>query len=105
MNENEILLKIQQLQNDPEFIERARKAESLEAFRTLLASEGIDVSEEKLQSVATGMETDGEISEEALEGVSGGMLIGAFPWLVRWWNGIHGGSAGVAHGAGGGRHG
>lgn len=105
MNENEILLKIQKLQDDPEFIEKARKAESVEAFRTLLAGEGIEVSEDQLQSAAVAMEGDGEISEEALEGVSGGMLIGAFPWLVRWWNGVRGCSAGVAHGAGGGRHG
>ena len=104
MNENELIQKIGQLQDDPEFIEKARKAESVEAFRTLLASEGIEVSEDQLQSAAAEMETDGEISVEALEGVSGGMLIGAFPWLVRWWNGIHTGSSGASHGGGGGRH-
>ena len=92
---------IEQLKRNPEFIEKARNAESVEAFRELLASEGIEVDTETINSIMFKAGKDEELHERDLEDVAGGMIVGPSLWLIKWWKDIHKGSSGSSHGGGG----
>lgn len=98
---------IEQLTKNSEFIEKARNADSVEAFRELLASEGIEVSTEMIDSIVFKARKADELHEQDLEDVAGGMIVGPSLWLIKWWSSVHNGShtgrSGVGHG-GGGRH-
>lgn len=79
MTQMDIAKKIDALSNDPAFAERFAECASADEMAALLLSEGIEISSselsELLASVAA-MNSD-ELSEDSLDTVSGGALIGA----------------------------
>lgn len=108
MDENMDAQRIEQLTKNSEFIEKARNADSVEAFRELLAGEGIEIDAELFDLIASKAGRDEELHEQDLEDISGGMIVGPSVWLLKLWksiqNGgatIHTSSSGSSHGGGG----
>ena len=109
MAEEVIAHQIEQLEQNPEFIEKVRTAESAEYLRELLADEGIEVDTEVLDTIIFKVRPNEELDEKALEVVAGGMIVGPSWWLIKLWKDAHRGStihtssSGSSHGGGGGR--
>ncbi len=66
------------LESDPAFAARLIELESAEEAQSFLKAEGMDFTMEELSSFAEAVnkygENDGELSDEALEGVAGGSV-------------------------------
>lgn len=109
LDEKVIVQQIEQLEQNPEFIEKVRKVGSAEELRELLTNEGIEVEAEALDSIIFKVKPDGELDEKALEDVAGGMIVGPSWWLIKLWKDTHRGStvhtssSGSSHGGTGGR--
>lgn len=69
MNEKELL---EQLKNDPAFIEEIRKAEGAEEIAKLFMAKGIEVTAAQIESLLQ-EDGEGELSEEDLDNVAGGI--------------------------------
>lgn len=69
-------------QMSPELQAKISDAESLEDVVRICAEEGITVSKEQLESLEAST-ADGELSEDALDGVAGGIMAGWIFWF--WW--------------------
>lgn len=82
MTKNEIIEKLNALAENQEFADRAAMAATEEETIALLHEFGVDVTAEALNELMAVVPADanGELSEDALEDVSGG---GLFSWL---WN-------------------
>lgn len=78
--------KIQKLVEDQEFVTKMLSCEEPEQVQKLFADNGVEVSLEEVkalgQSLATMAESDGELSEDDLEGVAGGSLLGAVSTII-----------------------
>ena len=68
MNEKELL---EQLKNDPAFIEEIRNAEGAEEIAKLFMAKGIEVTAAQIESL---FQEDGELSEDDLDNVAGGVV-------------------------------
>ena len=85
MNEN-IIEKLKELENNPEFLERAAAAGSADEILAVLAKFGIQLSEADLKDFLVGnavVSENGELSEDALDNISGG---GFWNWLSKFVN-------------------
>lgn len=69
-------------QMSPELQAKISDAESLEDVVRICAEEGITVSKEQLEALEAST-ADGELSEDALDGVAGGIMAGWIFWY--WW--------------------
>ena len=73
--------KINQLLQDEAFLDKMMGCESEKDIADVFTENGIEMSEEEvkdmLEQVSAGKSTGGELDESALEGVSGGRIIGA----------------------------
>lgn len=69
------------LEADPDFAEKLIELETAEDAQSFLQAEGLDFTVEELNSFADAVnrygESEGELSDEALEGVAGGTAIAA----------------------------
>ena len=74
--------KLKKLLEDPSFQEALSKTTSAEEASALLAQHGIQITPDELLAAPTPPE--GELDENALDGVAGGLFIGWFPRLP-WW--------------------
>ena len=78
----EELTRLKKLLEDPSFQEALSKTTSAEEASALLAQHGIQITPDELLAALTPPE--GELDENALDGVAGGLFIGWFPRLP-WW--------------------
>lgn len=69
-------------QMSPELQAKISDVESLEDVVRICAEEGITVSKEQLEALEAST-ADGELSEDALDGVAGGIMAGWIFWY--WW--------------------
>ena len=69
-------------QISPELQAKISDAESLEDVVRICAEEGITVSKEQLEALEAST-ADGELSEDALDSVAGGIMAGWIFWF--WW--------------------
>ena len=66
--------KMQELQNDPEFISKFVECETAEAVCELFAQKGIEVTPEELNKAYETLNApEGELNEDALDDVAGGV--------------------------------
>jgi predicted ribosomally synthesized peptide with nif11-like leader len=87
MDQKELELKLEQLNNNPEFKEKLEACETAEEMAALFCEEGIEVTAEQLTqavSMVTAQNSDGELDEDALENVSGGILMESLcaAWMI-----------------------
>ena len=75
MNKQEMIEKVQALMQDEQFKEKLSQAEDLEAMAALFRNEGFEITGEDLKAAVE--QQDGELSEENLENVAGGGILGA----------------------------
>lgn len=68
-------------QMNPELQAKLDSAESLDDVVRLCEEAGIAVSKEQLEAMDVPM-ADGELTEETLDAVSGGSVVG---WIFRYW--------------------
>ena len=68
-------------QMNPELQAKLDSAESLDDVVRVCEEAGIAVSREQLEAMDVPM-ADGELTEEALDAVSGGSVVG---WIFRYW--------------------
>lgn len=101
-------MEIEKLFSDDEFKESVIKAESIDDLAGILKERGIDFDESELVSVFSD-NTEGELNEDALEGVAGGSWLSSlrnFINALRYSAGgggfSRGGGGGGAFGGGGG---
>lgn len=69
------------LENDEAFQNALSSANSPAEAVKVLAEYGVKISEQELLSLSAGAPAEGELTEDSLENVSGGCLIG---WIVRY---------------------
>lgn len=69
-------------QMSPELQAKLDSAESLEDVVRACAEEGITISKEQLEALEAST-ADGELNEDALDGVAGGITAGWIFWF--WW--------------------
>ena len=62
---------IEEILNDPEFLQKLEQSESLEDMAKTCNEAGANVTVQELEAIMA-QDTDGEISEEALDAVAGG---------------------------------
>lgn len=78
MTTNEIKQKLDELKDDQEFMSKLAGCDSVDGMVALFAEEGIYFTEDELkrtmEMVSVGS-TEGELDEDALENVSGGILM------------------------------
>lgn len=85
MNEN-IIEKLKELENNPEFIEKTAAAGSADEMLAVLGEFGIQLAEADLKDLLAGnaiVSENGELSEDALDNISGG---GFWDWLEKFVN-------------------
>lgn len=72
----------EKIKKDTVFAEKLGKAETYEAFLKILKEEGFSVTEEELR----GLSENGEIADEELEQISGGISQDALQrkWWIFW---------------------
>ncbi len=70
-----VMKKLEELKKDSSFLEAVSQATTLEEVKELFEKEGVDVSLEELESICEANE-NGELSEEDLDNVDGGVLGG-----------------------------
>ena len=75
MNENKLLEELKKVTVKEEQVKRLVEAESLEAFRQILAECGAEIGEEEAKGLYEGLkeQKDGELSLDSLDQVSGGI--------------------------------
>lgn len=66
---------MEMLKNDTELMEALEKAQSAEEIAALLRAKGYEVTDENAQAAFAYKNGDGELSEEMLDDVAGGLLI------------------------------
>ena len=76
MNKQEMIEKVQALMQDEQFKAKLSQAEDLEAMAALFRNEGFEITGEDLKA-AVEQQGEGELSEESLENVAGGGILGA----------------------------
>ena len=80
MNREELTEKLNELMEDQQFAEKLGAAESVEDMVRVLGEYGVTVTPEELDGMLTAVPAGGELSEEDLENVSGGLI---YPrWLI-----------------------
>lgn len=68
--------KLQELQNDSEFIAKIAQSETAEAACVLFAEKGIEVTPEELNKACEMLDgAESELNEDALDDVAGGALL------------------------------
>lgn len=76
MNKQEIIERVQNLFEDDQFKAKLANAESLDEMAALFQEEGIQVTGADLEAALSKQQDVGELSEENLENVSGGLIGG-----------------------------
>ena len=80
MNREELTERLNELVEDRQFAKALGAAESVEDMVRLLGEYGVNVTAEELEGLAASVPAGGELSEEDLENVSGGLI---YPrWLI-----------------------
>jgi predicted ribosomally synthesized peptide with nif11-like leader len=77
MNQNEMQKKIEELMANTEFTDKLSQCETCDEIAVLFGTEGIEVSGEELETAmerVAAQNENGELSEENLEQVAGGVL-------------------------------
>lgn len=76
-NVNAVKAKMEELKQDPAFVKKASKLESLEDIAALMREKGIDVTAEQLKESEEYLQENQsmELNEEQLEQASGGFAI------------------------------
>ena len=69
----EIREKIENLMQDTELMQKLENVKSAEEIIALLGEQGLEVSEENAQAALAALNSNGELSEEDLEKVAGGV--------------------------------
>lgn len=112
MLKEELMKKLDELCQDTRFAEELAACEDTDAMVTFLKTTGINTSVSELEEVLVSVSaqgSDGELSEDTLDTVSGGCIFGAlYAFLYKWkkYNfsaGGGNGSFGGGAGGGGGR--
>ena len=67
-------MKLENLQNDKEFMDKLAEANDVESIKALLAAKGIEMSDEEIKE-ALDRSDGGELSENDLENVAGGFSV------------------------------
>ena len=75
MNEKEILEKLQEAQNDQNFVDELNAQTTVEGLQEVFKKKGIDLTIDQINEIVATVNTntDEEISEAGLENVSGGL--------------------------------
>ena len=75
MNENKLMEELKKVTANEEQVKNLVEAESLEAFKKVLAECGAEVGEEEAKGLYEGLkeQKDGELSLDSLDQVSGGI--------------------------------
>ncbi len=86
MNREALVEKIMQ---DQAFVDQLSDAESAEAAQKLFASKGVEFTLEEVKAIAAGVQAEnGELSEDDLEAVSGGVSLKDVDTIVKIINGV-----------------
>ena len=72
MNREELKEKLNELLEDPQFVDALSTTKSAEDMARLLGEYGVNVTAEELESLVASVPATGELSEEDLEAVAGG---------------------------------
>ncbi len=75
MNKQEMIEKVRALMQDEQFKAKLSEAEDLEAMAALFRNEGFEITGADLEAAVE--QSNGELSEENLENVAGGDILGA----------------------------
>jgi predicted ribosomally synthesized peptide with nif11-like leader len=70
---DEMMKKVEELSQNEEFKARIAQLESAEEIAAAFRTEGVEVTAEELQT-ALATQQSGELSEDSLDGVSGGLI-------------------------------
>ncbi len=59
---------------DKESLKKAKETKSLDELKALMGENGFDMDEEKVEKIYESVHSDGALSDEELEGLSGGLF-------------------------------
>ena len=89
MVRDEIMEKLSPLWENEEFVKALAAAESEEAALKLFADNGVDITTEELSEIKANATSQGELGEEDLEDVAGGVVLStlsaAGAMALGWW--------------------
>jgi len=75
MNQDELKAKMEEAVKDEAFVNQLAEAENAEEAQKLFESKGISLSLEEVEAIANQLKSaNGELSDDALENVSGGLV-------------------------------
>ena len=82
MNEKEILEKLQEAQNDQNFVDELNAQTTVEGLQEVFKKKGIDLTIDQINEIVATVNTntEEEISEAGLENVSGGIITSGSIW-------------------------
>jgi predicted ribosomally synthesized peptide with nif11-like leader len=83
--ENTIVIKVEELMKDKDFVEQMLSAETAEAAQALFASRGVEFTLEEITQIGAGLKaciSEDELSDADLNAVSGGIALATVASVV-----------------------
>ena len=83
--ENTVIIKVEELMKDKDFVEQMLSAETAEAAQTLFASRGVEFTLEEIVQIGAGLKacnSEDELNDADLDTVSGGIALATVAAVV-----------------------